>query len=138
MGRILALDIGSKRIGVAVSDPLGWTAQGIAVLQRLAGAAGELEKILKNYEVELLLVGYPLNMDGSEGPQAISVKNYVEELKAEIPSLPPLVFYDERLTSREAEEILKQRGLSPQERRPLVDQLAAELILQSYLRDKGI
>ena len=102
MKRILGLDVGEKRIGVAVSDPLGYTAQGISVIKR--ENTEELKKIVSDYDIEKIVVGLPKNMDGSIGEQAKKALAFIEDLKREIDL--PVLPWDERLTTKEAEGVL--------------------------------
>jgi len=131
--RIAALDVGEARIGIAVSDELGLTAQGVGVVQRRGGRR-DLEALaerLAPYQPERLVVGLPLNMNGTEGPQAEKVRAFATRV-AEHLGLP-LEFSDERLTTVAAERTLLEADLSRRRRRDLVDQVAATLILQTYL-----
>ena len=131
--RIAALDVGEARIGIAVSDELGLTAQGVGVVQR-RGGRHDLEALaerLAPYQPERLVVGLPLNMNGTEGPQAEKVRAFATRV-AEHLNLP-LEFSDERLTTVAAERTLLEADLSRRRRRDLVDQVAATLILQTYL-----
>jgi putative Holliday junction resolvase len=127
--RILGLDIGEKRIGVAVSDPLGYTAQGISVIKR--EDVKNLKKIVSDYNIERVIVGLPKNMDGSIGAQGNKVLAFIEDLKKEIDL--PILTWDERLTTKEAERVLLKADLSRVKRKKVIDKLAAVLILQSYL-----
>ena len=136
--RILALDYGDKRIGVAISDPLGITAQPVAVIQKneadIDGLA-ELKKIMARYEgIEEILVGLPKKMSGEAGPQVEKVNKYVallkENLDLEIRTL------DERLSTVSAEKSLISAGLSRKKRRQVIDKTAATFILQGYLDSK--
>jgi len=131
--RIAALDMGEARIGIAVSDELGLTAQGVGVVQRRGGKR-DLEALaerLAPYQPERLVVGLPLNMNGTEGPQAAKVRAFATRV-AEHLALP-LEFWDERLTTVAAERALLEADLSRRRRRDLIDQVAATLILQGYL-----
>jgi len=131
--RIAALDVGEARIGIAVSDELGITAQGVGVVQR-RGGRHDLEALaerLAPYQPERLVVGLPLNMNGTEGPQAEKVRAFATRV-AEHLALP-LEFSDERLTTVAAERTLLEADLSRRRRRELIDQVAATLILQTYL-----
>ena len=130
--RILGLDIGSKRIGIAISDELGITAQPLETIK-----AGDLRKVvdlIKEYKVEELVVGLPLNMNGSEGPKAREVISLAGSLKEKISV--PLKMWDERLTTMAVEKELIRADVSRQRRRRSIDKLAAQLILQSYLDSK--
>ncbi len=131
--RILGLDVGTKRIGIAISDELGWTAQGIKTLHRSNGQSdlGEIRDIAREYGVEKIVVGLPRNMNGSLGPQAEMTLGFVQELR-EILGVP-IVTWDERLSTVEATKMLIRADLSRNKRRGKVDMTAAILILQSYL-----
>jgi len=130
---VAALDVGDARIGVAVSDDLGLSVRGIGVVQR-RGGVGDFERIarlLAPHEVSRVVVGLPLNMDGTEGRQAARVRTFGERLREHLGL--PVDFWDERLTTFEAEEQLRSQGVRAARRRQLVDQVAACVILRSYL-----
>ena len=132
-GRVLALDVGKRRIGLAISDALGITAQGLDTLQRtkIRDDLSKLAKIAAEHAVELLLVGMPLHMSGDEGRQAAYVREFAERLKEH--SGVPVLYWDERMTSVEAERVLKESGISIEKRARAVDRLAAVILLRSYL-----
>ena len=131
--RILGLDIGHKRIGVAVSDPLGITAQGITVLtyEDSNRVLDKLSEICREYEVEKIAAGLPLNMDGSRGEAVQFVENFTARLKEKIGL--PVALIDERLSSKAAERTLIAGGVRRRGRKAVKDKLAAVLILESYL-----
>ena len=131
--RILALDVGSRRIGLAVTDELGITAQGLRTLERTSKRRDleTLKKIARKYEVAEVVFGRPVHMNGAASAQSGKVEKFAEEL-GEVLELP-IHFYDERLTSWEAHELLDREGLSREEKKGKVDQIAATLILQGYL-----
>ena len=131
--RLLGLDLGSKRIGVAVSDEMGWTAQGLAVLNRHGGKRDleNIARLVQEQRVEEVVLGLPINMDGSEGEQARKAREFAERLREHLEL--PVHLWDERLTTWEAEGILKQAGVKGRKRRQVVDKVAATLILKSYL-----
>lgn len=131
--RILGLDIGEKRIGVAVSDPSGSVATPLAVLdaRQTLRDGRELAKLVSDYEVELLVAGLPLSLDGTEGPQATRARSAAERL-AGLVSLP-LEFADERLSSTAARRAMTEAGVSDRQKRGSVDMVAASIFLQSYL-----
>ncbi|UCD70569.1 MAG: Holliday junction resolvase RuvX [Syntrophobacterales bacterium] len=131
--RILGLDVGIKRIGIAISDELGWTAQGIKTLHRHNGERDvrEIRDIVREYEVEKIVVGLPRNMNGSLGPQAEMALGFVQEL-SEILGVP-IITWDERLSTVEATRLFIKADLSRKKRKGKVDMTAAILILQSYL-----
>ena len=132
-GRILALDVGKKRIGLAVSDELGITAQGIDTLQRtrIREDLEQLRQIAEERNVGTLLIGRPLHMSGTESRQGDYTAEFAERLGRYLQL--PLVFWDERLTSAEAERILRESGVTVDRKAGAVDRLAAVLLLQSYL-----
>lgn len=131
--RILCLDIGDVRIGVAVSDPLGISTNGIEThLSKGAEAdAAYFTEMAASRGVEKFLLGLPLNMDGTEGDRAEKVRAFGALLSEK--SGLPVEYEDERLTTVEAEEMLIEAGLSRQERKKVIDKVAAEIILRSYL-----
>lgn len=131
--RILALDVGEKRIGVAVSDPLGMSANPLQAIHcsSLQDDMKRIQEFAAAYGVERIVVGLPLKMDGSVGPQAKKVEKFARRLRDRI-SLP-VVTWDERLSTSQAERVLIAADVSRERRREKTDQLAAALILQSYL-----
>ena len=132
-GRILALDLGKKRIGLAISDPLGITAQGLPNLNRTNKRAdfAELERLIEDREVRMILMGNPINMRGSEGRQSGWVREFAQELEQR--TKLPVKLWDERLTSVEAGRVLRASGISIEKRAAAVDKLSAVILLQSYL-----
>ena len=131
--RILALDVGQKRIGLAVSDPLGITAQGLSVLIR-KDRASDLERLMavaREWGVQTILVGLPRHMDGRMGDAAPQILELAQALGEALGV--EVVSWEERLTTVEAERVLIQADVSRRRRRQVVDQLAAVLILQNYL-----
>lgn len=132
MQRIIALDIGTVRIGVAVSDPLGMFAQGIAVLLVAGDWLERLAEIVAQYGEPLLLVGLPRRTDGSEGPEVKSVRETAAGVRERFPNLE-LIFWDERFTTAIAQQSLLEADVSRKGRRQKVDKIAAALLLQSYL-----
>ncbi|MGH9625740.1 MAG: Holliday junction resolvase RuvX [Bryobacteraceae bacterium] len=132
-GRVLALDVGKKRIGLAVSDPLGITAQGLQTLERtrIRDDLDQLKRIAAEKDVRKLLVGRPLHMSGSESRQEVYTREFAERLGRHLGL--PVVYRDERLTSAEAERTLHEARAKLEERRKAVDRMAAVLLLQSYL-----
>ena len=134
--RILGLDIGSKRIGLALSDELGFTAQGLKTLESRGrnNDIASIVKIVDEFNVTEIVVGMPYNMDGSEGPQAEKALGIMEEL-AQATNVP--VFkWDERMTTMAAERMLVEADLSRAKRRKVIDKVAAVIILQGYLDSK--
>ena len=131
--RILALDLGKKRIGLAVSDPLGITAQGLPNLVRVNKRTdfAALEEILRERQVGLILMGNPINMRGDEGRQSGWVREFAEAIGKRTGL--PVKLWDERLTSVEANRVLRSSGISIEKRAAAVDRLSAVILLQSYL-----
>lgn len=136
--RYLALDVGSKRIGVAVSDELGFTAQPVLTLERRRNPREDLRSIARlcrRYEVAAIIVGNPLGADGQITQQAAKIQSFAAEL-GELAQLP-IHLWNERLTSHEAHQILYEAGHARQSHGRVVDQVAATLILQSFLDDRA-
>lgn len=131
--RILGLDPGEKRIGVAVSDPLGITAQGIEIIEYASPdkALDEINSICLKYGVEKIVVGLPLHMSGEKGTAAEKAEEFAEELRRKLNI--PVAMVDERLTSSRVEKTLLEGGVRRKKRREVRDKLAAVLILEQYL-----
>jgi putative Holliday junction resolvase len=132
-GRILALDLGKKRIGLALSDELGITAQGLETLER-TGRRDDIETLRRltvEKNVQLILMGDPLHMSGQPSRQGEYTREFAREL--EYKTGIPIEFRDERWTSREAERTLRGSGIARGERKPAIDRLSAVILLQSYL-----
>jgi putative Holliday junction resolvase len=131
--RILALDFGARNIGLAVSDELGVTAQGLPTLRRSTkrNDFDHVRRMIKQFHVTEIVVGLPLRMSGSEGIQSDKVQVFAEELRRRFKL--PVHLFDERLTSVEANRLLRETDMSTRQRAGAVDQLAAVLILQSFL-----
>lgn len=131
------MDVGSKTIGLAVSDPLGITAQGLETIRRRNKRFdfGELEKVIREYHVREIVVGYPLRMSGAEGTQAEKMQRFAEELRQRFQL--PVHLWDERLTSAQANRLLREMEASIKQRRETVDRMAATLILQSWMEAQG-
>jgi putative Holliday junction resolvase len=134
--RILAIDHGSKRMGIAVSDELKMIAQPLEFIpaEPFADFLTRLQELIRDKEVELILVGLPRNMDGSYGPAALKVQDFVAALKAAV--AVPIKTWDERLTSAQANRLLIQGHVRREKRKEKVDKMAAAILLQSYL-DSG-
>jgi len=132
-GRILAIDFGARKIGLAVSDELGLTAQGLDTYYRGNKKADfdHLRRTIKQFNVAEIVMGLPLRMSGVEGIQAEKVHAFAEELRRKFKL--PVQLFDERLTSVEASRLLRETEMSIRRRAEVVDQLAAVLILQSFL-----
>jgi putative Holliday junction resolvase len=135
--RIAALDVGEARVGVAVSDELGITAQGVGVVRRVGGRRDleAIAEVLRPYAPDRLVVGLPLSMSGAEGPQAARVRAFATDVATHLGL--PLEFWDERLTTVAAERILLEADVSRRRRREVIDKVAATLILQGYLARKS-
>lgn len=131
--RVLGLDLGEKTIGVAVSDPLGFTAQGVKTINRKGKKTDieELKQICQEYQVDTIVLGLPKNMNGTIGPQGEKVISYGEFIKENIGL--PLKLWDERLTTVAAHKAMLEADLSRAKRKKIVDKLAATYILQGYL-----
>ncbi len=136
MERIVALDVGDRRIGVAVSDALGLTAQGVKVIQRtsLAADISAIMETVNQYQAVEIVIGLPLNMNGSKGPQAEAAEAFGRELEGK--SDAKIAFVDERLTTAAARRTLLEADTSRKKRKTVVDMLAAQLILETYLGRK--
>jgi putative pre-16S rRNA nuclease len=138
ISRYLALDVGSKRIGVAVSDELGLTAQPVLTLERRRNQREDLRSIARlcrRFDAKGIVVGNPLTMTGEVSTQAEKVQAFAAEL-GELSGLP-IHLWDERLTTHEAHQLLYEAGHARQDHRRMVDQVAATLILQSFLDRKA-
>lgn len=131
--RILGLDVGDKTIGVAISDPLGFTAQGITTINRRNNEydINELIKICKEYGVETIICGLPKNMNGTLGEQSQKVLDFCNLLKDNMSI--PIKMWDERLTTAAANRAMLEANLSRAKRKKIVDKIAATYILQGYL-----
>jgi len=131
--RILALDLGKKRIGIAISDPLGITAQGMPNLTRTNKRSDleALQQLIRDRGVGLILLGNPINMRGAEGRQSGWVREFAGALESRTGL--PVKLWDERLTSVEAGRVLRSSGISIEKRAAAVDRLSAVILLQSYL-----
>lgn len=138
MVRILGLDVGNVRIGVALSDPLGLTAQPHALIirNRKGGEFSALQRILDEFQVTRVVVGLPRNMNGTLGQQAQRVQKFAETLRRMAPHVE-VEFWDERLSSAASEQLLIDSGMRRDKRRRAIDKVAAAIILQSYLDRHG-
>lgn len=134
--RIMGLDLGSKTVGVAVSDPLGITAQGVEIIRResedkLRRTLARIETLAKEYEVETFVLGYPKHMDNTIGERAQKSEAFKEKLERRTGL--PVILWDERLTTVAADNAMDEAGLSREKKKEYVDMIAASLILQGYL-----
>lgn len=137
--RTMGLDVGSKTVGIALSDELGWTAQGLETLkineeENMFGF-DELGKIIKEYEVGKVVVGLPKNMNGTIGPRGEASQFYARELEERFGV--PVVLWDERLTTVAAERVLLEADMSRKKRKKVIDKMAAMMILQGYLNSQN-
>lgn len=139
--RIMGLDVGSKTVGVAVSDLMGWTAQGVETV-RIDEEKGDyglnrIQELMKIHNVQTVVIGLPKNMNNTIGPRAQASLDYGERLKAMVPSLT-VDYQDERLTTSQAERMLvSEADVSRKKRKQVIDKLAAVIILQNYLDAQG-
>ncbi len=134
--RIMALDLGSKTVGVAISDPLLLTAQGIEIIRRkeenkLRQTLARIEELISEYEVTKIVLGLPLNMDDSEGERAVTSREFKDKIERRTGI--PVTMWDERLTTVEADEIMNEARIRGKDRKEYVDMIAAQIILEDYL-----
>jgi len=134
MKRLLGLDVGRRRIGIALSDPLGLTAQPLEVWRSrgIGEDVAHIKEVCARVGVTRIVLGKPLRTDGTEGPEVLYVRAFAEALAAAIPDVE-IALWDERFTTQEAERSLMQQGLDGRRRRQVVDMAAAALILQAYM-----
>ena len=142
MSRAIGLDVGDKTIGVAVSDPLGITAQGITTIERVGirKDTTAVMDLMKEYDCDTVVIGLPLKLDGSDSPQTEKVREFREKLENKLRSTglgnTRIEYYDERLTTAMAERVLIEADVSRSKRKTVIDKQAAVIILQSYLDTK--
>lgn len=134
--RILGLDFGAKTVGVAITDPLLFEAQGVEIIRRereskLRKTLARIEEICEANDVGKIILGLPLNMDGSEGERAVKTRAFMEDLSRRTGL--EIILWDERLTTVEAIERMDEMGIKPEKRKEYVDEVAAMIILQGYL-----
>ena len=131
--RILCLDVGDKKIGIAVSDPTGIIAQGVKLYRRdvIRKDMAELKKIVDEYEVNEIVIGLPKDLSGEIGKKAKEIMVFSEEVKKHITL--PVILWDERFSTNEAHQIFEMANVSHKKRRPFLDVMASQLILQGYL-----
>lgn len=137
--RIMGLDFGSKTIGVALSDPFGWTAQGLEIVRReqeenLKSSMKRLEEIIKQYSVEKIVLGYPKNMNNTEGPRCEKTLQFKEKLEKRFNL--EVILCDERMSTIAAQRTLLEADVSRNKRKNVIDKMAAVYILQGYLDKK--
>lgn len=137
--RTMGLDVGSKTVGIALSDELGWTAQGLETLrineEENVFGFDELGKIIKENQVDKIVVGLPKNMNGTIGPRGEASQFYARELEERFGI--PVILWDERLTTVAAERVLLEADLSRKKRKKVIDKMAAMMILQGYLNSQN-
>ena len=138
--RVMALDYGDATVGVAVSDPLFLTAQGIEIIRRekethLRPTLRRIGELIDKYHVEAIVLGLPLNMDGSKGPRALKTEKFRDTLEKRFRL--PVYMTDERLSSFEAEEEMREAGIKPSEFKKHVDRIAAQIILEEWMNLHG-
>lgn len=138
--RLLGLDVGSKTVGVAVSDPLGWTAQGLEIIpideERGNLGMGRLKQLVAEYQPDGFVLGLPKNMNNTEGPRVAQTKAYAERLVKKFGL--PVDFIDERLTTVSAYRVLiDEADVSRREQKQVIDKMASQFILQNYLDARG-
>lgn len=133
--KIIGLDVGSKTIGVAVSDALGWTAQGVTTIlwneSKITSADKELQDIIEEHEIVKAVIGLPKNMNGTIGERGEASQRYAEHIE-KVHNIPT-VLWDERLTTIAAERVLLEADMSRKKRKKVIDKMAAMMILQGYL-----
>ena len=137
--RLLGLDYGSKTCGVAVSDPLGIGAAAVEIIRRekenhLRKTLSRIAELVKQYDAEAIVLGYPVNMDGTAGDRAEKTLEFKSKLEARLPI--PVFLCDERLTTVEAEEIMALNGVAPSDYKTYVDMIAAQVILEDWMADQ--
>jgi len=132
--RIMGIDYGEVRVGIALSDPLQIISRPYKVLANSADSLfTELNEIIKSEDVGRIVLGLPLNLEGKDSQKTLEVRKFAEELQKKVPV--PVEFYDERFTTAEANEVLKNMGKNIKESREVIDKIAASLILKSYLEN---
>ena len=134
--RVLGLDFGEKTIGVAVSDPFGWTAQGLEIIRRkeennLVASMARIKELCAEYGAELIVLGFPKNMNNTEGPRVEKTKQFKKRLEKELGL--PVELWDERLSTMGAERTLLEADISRAKRKKVIDKQAAVFILQGWL-----
>jgi putative holliday junction resolvase len=134
--RILALDYGTKRIGIALSDELRWTAQPLETFERrsLDRDLSHIASLVRTHEVAEVVLGFPLQLDGREGPAIKAMRDFAAQLEQKLSV--PLVLWDERLTTKAAEDLLIAADVSRKKRKGAIDRVAAAILLQSYLASR--
>lgn len=135
----MGLDVGSKTVGIAISDELGWTAQGLKTLkideEKNKFGFEEIGQLIKEYGISQVVIGLPKNMNGSIGPRAEASKRYAEQIEDRF--FVSTILWDERLTTMAAERVLLEADVSRKKRKKVIDKMAAMMILQGYLDSKN-
>jgi putative Holliday junction resolvase len=132
--RIIGIDYGDSRIGIAVSDPMGWTAQGLETVKCKDGvrkALSRIDEIIKQYDASKIVIGYPLNMNGTRGPRTERTEEFITKLEA-LGNLE-IIRWDERLTTVSAHRAMNELGVKAANKKNIVDTMSAVFILQGYL-----
>ncbi|MFF2447658.1 Holliday junction resolvase RuvX [Neobacillus sp. NPDC058068] len=137
--RVLGLDVGSKTVGIAVSDELGWTAQGLKTLkineEKQEFGFEEIGQLIKEYQADTVVIGLPKNMNGTIGPRGEASQQYAAEIESKF--AVHTVLWDERMTTMAAERVLLEADVSRKKRKKVIDKMAAVMILQGYLDSKN-
>ncbi|MEO2074561.1 MAG: Holliday junction resolvase RuvX [Bacillus sp. (in: firmicutes)] len=137
--RAMGLDVGSKTVGIALSDELGWTAQGLKTLkineEREQFGFEEIGQLIREYQVDTVVIGLPKNMNGTIGPRGEASKQFANEIESRFDV--QTVLWDERLTTMAAERVLLEADVSRKKRKKVIDKMAAVMILQGYLDSKN-
>ncbi|MFP7297532.1 Holliday junction resolvase RuvX [Neobacillus niacini] len=137
--RIMGLDVGSKTVGIAISDELGWTAQGLKTLkideEKNKFGFEEIGQLIEEYGISKVVIGLPKNMNGSIGPRGEAIKRYAEQIENQFSV--STILWDERLTTMAAERVLLEADVSRKKRKKVIDKMAAVMILQGYLDSKN-
>ncbi len=135
----MGLDVGSKTVGIAISDELGWTAQGLKTLkideEKNKFGFDEIGQLIKEYGISQVVIGLPKNMNGTIGPRGEASKRYAEEIENQFSV--STILWDERLTTMAAERVLLEADVSRKKRKKVIDKMAASMILQGYLDSKN-
>jgi putative Holliday junction resolvase len=137
--RIMGLDVGSKTVGIAISDELGWTAQGLKTLkideEKNKFGFDEIGQLIEEYGISQVVIGLPKNMNGTIGPRGEASKTYAEQIENQFSV--STILWDERLTTMAAERVLIEADVSRKKRKKVIDKMAAMMILQGYLDSKN-
>ncbi len=137
--RVLGIDYGDSRIGIAKSDPFGWTAQAVETI-KWSGSLGKplerIQQLIKEYTIERVVIGFPRNMNGTVGPRGEKTQEFIDLLVKKIPDVE-IIKWDERLTTVAASRTMHELGVKTSKKKGIVDQIAAVYILQGYLDSKG-